>query len=144
MRSESEESDDEVRGGSSSGRVITKRMFIRELAGATGLPLKEADRVYDEFIRITVEHLRAGDQVTLTGFGKFTWKWAKGRPGNIAPDTKREPPKDYPSVQFRSTPVVNRFVASPGELGEGKRVPGTRLLTDGSRAPSATDDGDVD
>nr|WP_239528252.1 HU family DNA-binding protein [Microbacterium esteraromaticum] len=117
-------------------------MFIRELAGATGLPLKDADRVYDEFIRITVEHLRAGDQVTLTGFGKFTWKWMKGRPANIAPGRKHEPPEDYPSVQFRGTPVVNRFVASPGDLGEGRRVPGTRLLTDGSRALQAADGDD--
>lgn len=140
MSSENEEHKDEGGAGSSSGTVITKRMFIRELAGATGLPLKDADRVYDEFIRITVEHLRAGHQVTLTGFGKFTWKWMKGRPANIAPSRKHEPPEAYPSVQFRGTPVVNRFVASQGELGEGRRVPGTRLLTDGSRALSATDD----
>ena len=144
MGSEDPEGGDEARVGSASGDAITKRMFIRELAAATDLPLKDADRVYDEFIRIIVEHLRAGDQVTLTGFGKFTWKWAKGRPANIAPGITQQPPRDYPSVQFRSTPVVNRFVASPGELAEGRRVPGTRLLTDGSPARSTVDDEDDD
>jgi len=134
------EGGDEARGGSTSGDAVTKRMLIRELAAATGLPLKDADRAYDELIRIIVEHLRAGEQVTLTGFGKFTWKWAKGRPANISPEMKQQPPRDYPSVQFRSTPVVNRFVASPGPLAEGRRVPGTRLLTDGSPARSIVGD----
>ena len=60
---------------------MNKAKLIETIANATGIHKKEVTRVLDLFEQTTMETLRNGDEVTLTGFGTFSSRVRKARMG---------------------------------------------------------------
>ncbi len=54
---------------------MTKSQLIEKLAGASGLPKRQADSVVQELVGIIVGAVRKGDPVKIPGLG--TWKKVK-------------------------------------------------------------------
>ncbi len=51
--------------------AMLKSDLVQKVANKTGLPKKTAAQALDAVMDAVVETLKAGDQVLLTGFGKF-------------------------------------------------------------------------
>ena len=50
---------------------MTKQEFIEAVAGKTGTSKREAGEAVEAFLSTVEDALKAGDNVTFTGFGKF-------------------------------------------------------------------------
>ena len=50
---------------------MTKQEFVDAVAGKTGLSKRDAAAAVDAFLGTVEDALKAGDNVTFTGFGKF-------------------------------------------------------------------------
>jgi len=50
---------------------VTKQEFIEAVAGKTGTSKREAGEAVEAFLSTVEDALKAGDNVTFTGFGKF-------------------------------------------------------------------------
>ena len=51
---------------------LTKQDFIDRVASKTDLSKRDAGKAVDAFIETVTESLQRGDQITFTGFGKFS------------------------------------------------------------------------
>ena len=59
----------------------TKRRVIEEVAERAGLSKRDAERVVDAFLELVTETLAQGEEVAITGFGKFTTQRRAARQG---------------------------------------------------------------
>ncbi len=60
---------------------MKKSDFIAEVATRTGVTRSKADEAVNAMISIIEDALKAGDKVTLTGFGTFEVRERGARPG---------------------------------------------------------------
>lgn len=60
---------------------MNKAELIEKIAEKAGVSKKQADDVMEAFEAITIETLKANDEVTLTGFGTFSAKRREARMG---------------------------------------------------------------
>jgi DNA-binding protein HU-beta len=60
---------------------VTKREFIERVASKGGLSRREAAQAVDAFLDSITEALRNGEEVTFTGFGKFSVQNRAARQG---------------------------------------------------------------
>ena len=60
---------------------MTKAEFTDKVAGKSGLSKRDATKAVDAFLDSITECLRAGEQVSFTGFGKFSPQHRKERQG---------------------------------------------------------------
>jgi DNA-binding protein HU-beta len=60
---------------------LTKQEFIQKVADKSGLTTRDAGRAVDAFMGAVTDALRAGDEVPLTGFGKFSTQQRAERMG---------------------------------------------------------------
>lgn len=104
---------------------ISKREFIREVAQTAHLPINVTERFYESFIATLLNHVRAGDEVLLTGFGKFYWQRHDGHTVKFGGTRKIEP---YPVMRFSSARDLNAFLKLNDEEVEASGIPGTRLM----------------
>lgn len=77
---------------------MTKAELIETLASRAGVSKKAAADLLDAFVDVVTEKLKAGEKVTLTGFGAFSVSHRAGRIG-INPQTKEKieiPAMDIP------------------------------------------------
>ena len=51
---------------------MTKQEFIQRVSAKSGLQARDADKAVDAFLDTITDALRRREQVTFTGFGKFT------------------------------------------------------------------------
>jgi DNA-binding protein HU-beta len=51
---------------------VTKQEFINTVAQRAGLPNRDAAKAVDAFLDTITDTLRNGDDVSFTGFGKFS------------------------------------------------------------------------
>ena len=61
--------------------MLTKSEFIDAVAAKSGLSKKDASAAVDAVLDAVKDALRRGDDVTLTGFGKFSVQSRKARTG---------------------------------------------------------------
>jgi DNA-binding protein HU-beta len=61
--------------------LITKDELVREVAERSDLGIAEARRAVEETLGAIGDHLGKGDEVRLTGFGKFSVSRRKARTG---------------------------------------------------------------
>lgn len=66
---------------------MNKNALIEALAAKANLTKKQTEDVMDAFIQVTMDTIKQGGEVTLTGFGTFSARVRKGREG-INPRTK--------------------------------------------------------
>jgi DNA-binding protein HU-beta len=60
---------------------VTKQQFVERVASKSGLSRKDAGVAVDAFLESVTEALRRGDDVTFTGFGKFSTQHRAARMG---------------------------------------------------------------
>src|SRR2546430_15485507 len=61
--------------------LVTKQEFVDRLASKTDLSRRDAAKAVDAFLETVTESLRAGNDITFTGFGKFSTQHRKERMG---------------------------------------------------------------
>lgn len=60
---------------------MTKQEFVAEVARRSQLTTRDAGKAVEAVLDIITDSLRAGDDVTFTGFGKFQTQERKARTG---------------------------------------------------------------
>jgi DNA-binding protein HU-beta len=60
---------------------VTKAEFTDRVASKSGLSKRDATKAVDAFLDSITEALRSGEQVSFTGFGKFSPQQRKERQG---------------------------------------------------------------
>ena len=60
---------------------MTKQEFVNEVASKSGLSARDAGKAVDAFLESITETLRRKEEVTFTGFGKFTTQHRAERQG---------------------------------------------------------------
>jgi len=60
---------------------LTKQEFVNEVASKSGLSARDAGKAVDAFLESITETLRRKEEVTFTGFGKFSTQHRAARQG---------------------------------------------------------------
>jgi nucleoid DNA-binding protein len=60
---------------------MKKKELIERIAERSDVPKSEAERYFEAFEQVVTEALKAGEDVRITGFGKFSVKERKAREG---------------------------------------------------------------
>ncbi|TMK72180.1 MAG: HU family DNA-binding protein [Actinobacteria bacterium] len=60
---------------------MTKQEFVNEVASKSGLSARDAGKAVDAFLESITETLRRKEEVTFTGFGKFSTQHRAARQG---------------------------------------------------------------
>ena len=60
---------------------MKKKELIERIAEKAGVPKSEAQKHFEAFEEVVTEALKAGEEVQITGFGKFSVKERKAREG---------------------------------------------------------------
>jgi DNA-binding protein HU-beta len=60
---------------------MNKAELVSAIAERMGAPKKHAEEMLESFVDVIIDTLKAGDEVTLTGFGTFSSKVRKARVG---------------------------------------------------------------
>jgi DNA-binding protein HU-beta len=60
---------------------MKKKELIERIAEKADVPKSEAQKHFEAFEKVVTEALRAGEEVQITGFGKFSVKERKAREG---------------------------------------------------------------
>ena len=60
---------------------MTKQEFVDRLASKAGFSRRDAAKAVDAFLETVTESLRAGNDITFTGFGKFSTQRRAARQG---------------------------------------------------------------
>ena len=60
---------------------MKKKELIERIAEEAGVPKSEAQKHFEAFEEVVTEALKAGEEVQITGFGKFSVKERKAREG---------------------------------------------------------------
>ncbi|MFA6534484.1 MAG: HU family DNA-binding protein [Patescibacteria group bacterium] len=85
---------------------MNKAKLIESLADKAKVSKKQAEDVLDSLVQTIMDEIKAGAEVTLTGFGTFSARVRKGREG-INPRTKQNitvPPTKV--VKFKAGKVL--------------------------------------
>ena len=60
---------------------MKKKELIERIAQEAGAPKSEAQKHFEAFEEVVTQALKAGEEVQITGFGKFSVKERKAREG---------------------------------------------------------------
>jgi DNA-binding protein HU-beta len=60
---------------------VTKQEFVQEVSRKSQLSARDAGKAVDAFIETVTATLKAGDQISFTGFGKFSTAQRAARTG---------------------------------------------------------------
>jgi DNA-binding protein HU-beta len=63
------------------GRIVNKTELIERIAQEAGVPPGEAQKHFGAFESVVTEALKGGEEVQITGFGKFSVRERKAREG---------------------------------------------------------------
>lgn len=91
---------------------VSKREFLAQVSTRSRIPAKTVNRVYDTILAELMDTMRRGDQLMLTGFGKFYPQAHKGHRVQFA-DNGAEAIDDYFVLKFSATRSVNKSLVQP-------------------------------
>ena len=90
---------------------VSKREFLARVSSRSRIPLRTVTRVYDTVMEELMETMTRGDQLMLTGFGKFYPQAHKGHRVQFA-ENGTEEIDDYRVLKFSATRSVNRSLGN--------------------------------
>lgn len=97
---------------------VSKREFLAQVSNRSHIPAKTVNRVYDTILAELMDIVTRGDQLMLTGFGKFYPQAHKGHRVQFA-DSGTEAIDDYYVLKFSATRSVNKsLVQKPSDSDE--------------------------
>lgn len=104
--------------------MLNKKDLSRKLARRTFLNNKEAELVVGELFEIIISEIKAGEEVSIVGFGKFY-------PYEHAPRPVRNPKtqeemilKSYKSLRFKSSNVIKNALKGKTTILEDEEEEG--------------------
>lgn len=106
---------------------MNKTELAEKISEKVGLPKAQVEHILNTFVDITINTLKQGGEVTLTGFGAFSARKRKGREG-INP-RKPDEKITIPSV------VVAKFKAGKN-LKEALKSPKSEVKTEPVSEPT--------
>lgn len=89
---------------------VSKREFIARVSSRSRIPVKTVNRVYDKALAELLDIVTRGDQLMLTGFGKFYPQAHKGHRVQFAEGGETQI-DDYYVLKFSATRSVNKTLA---------------------------------
>lgn len=92
---------------------VSKKKFISAVAKRSGYPVRVVTLVYDAAIAELLDVVKRGDQLMLTGFGRFYGQKHKGHRVQFADDGQKRI-DDYSVLKFSATRDVNRQLDDNG------------------------------
>lgn len=98
---------EETAVGGAEQKRVSKKKFISAVAKRSGYPVRVVTLVYDAVLAELMSVVSRGDQLMLTGFGRFYGQKHKGHRVQFA-DGGRERIDDYSVLKFSATRDVNR------------------------------------
>lgn len=119
----STEKTEQLSAKESAAERIDKRQFIRLMAKEADVTLHVSAQTYEAFVKVLLDSVRNGNQVNLTGFGKFYWQRHGGHKVQFGAGQK----DDYTVLKFSATRASNQFLDLDEEEAKDSRVPGTRV-----------------
>jgi DNA-binding protein HU-beta len=60
---------------------MKKKELIERIAAKAGVPKSEAQKYFEAFEEVVTQALKSGEEVQITGFGKFSVRERKAREG---------------------------------------------------------------
>lgn len=96
---------------------VSKREFLARVSGNSDIPPRTVNRVYDAIIAELMDTMRRGDQLMLTGFGKFYRQEHKGHRVQFA-DKGSSAIDDYFVLKFSATRNLNKALVEKPAEGE--------------------------
>jgi DNA-binding protein HU-beta len=96
---------------------VNKSNIIKEVAERTGVPISEAKKIVEATLDVISEHLKAGEDVRLAGFGTFGIRKRRARAG-FNPRTRQRIEIGAKTVAVFSPGSQLKAVASAGDQGE--------------------------
>lgn len=90
--------------------MINKKDLARKLSKRSMLNQKEANLAVDELFHIMVEELKKGEEISITGLGKFYFYQQKPRPVRNPKTQEEMVLKEYQSVRFKPSELIKRFL----------------------------------
>jgi DNA-binding protein HU-beta len=63
------------------GALVNKSELIERIAEEAGVPTSEANKHFEAFERVVTDTLKNGEEIRITGFGKFSVRERKAREG---------------------------------------------------------------
>ncbi|MET3172870.1 UNVERIFIED_ORG: nucleoid DNA-binding protein [Arthrobacter sp. UYCu721] len=94
---------------------VSKREFLAQVSTRSRIPAKTVNRVYDTILAELLDIMTRGDQLMLTGFGKFYPQAHKGHRVQFA-DNGAKAIDDYFVLKFSATRSVNKsLVQKPSD-----------------------------
>lgn len=93
---------------------VSKRPFLVALK-KQGYTFEEAVNIYESFMKVLLDEVLKGNEVTLTGFGNFTLKYHKGHPVQF---TDKDSVGGYLTLKFLPSTVLSKRLRSNTELIE--------------------------
>lgn len=93
---------------------VNKSELMAEVSRASGIPLRDVNRVYDALVDRILVNIRDGVSVTLTNFGRFYAQRHRGHRVQFHADGSGDPGviDDYRVLKFSATREVNRSLDS--------------------------------
>ena len=95
---------------------VSKRPFLVALT-KQGYTFEEAVNIYESFMKVLLDEVLKGNEVTLTGFGNFMLKYHKGHPVQFT-DRDKDSVGGYLTLKFVTSTVLNKRLRSNTELIE--------------------------
>lgn len=93
--------------------TVTKKELVIELSDKTGIRHSDVALMLESFMEVAVNHLAAGDEITLRTFGTFDLRVAKGKVGRNPKYPQREVMiPDRCVVRFRPSKELKDRAAS--------------------------------
>lgn len=90
--------------------MINKKELARRLAKRTFLNQKESDMVVEELFDLILDELKAGEEISLVGFGKFYLYEHAPRPVRNPKTQEEMTLKSYKSLRFKASNVVKKLL----------------------------------
>jgi DNA-binding protein HU-beta len=93
------------RGGKERSTFVNKTEFIERVAEEADVPVSEAQRYFDAVENVVTSALKGGEEVQITGFGKFYVQERTAREGRNPQTGKKMniPAQRVPSFSAGST-----------------------------------------
>lgn len=90
--------------------MLNKKGLAKKLAKRTFLNQKEADMIVEELFEVMLEELKAGEEISIVGFGKFFLYEHAPRPVRNPKTQEEMVLQSYKSLKFKSSNVIKKLL----------------------------------
>lgn len=90
--------------------MLNKKDLAKKLSKRTMLNQKESGDAIDELFQVIIEEIKKGEEISITGFGKFYFYQQKPRPVRNPKTQEEMILKEYQSIRFKPSEMIKKFL----------------------------------